>query len=184
MPIVVRNWIFFRFFRKLNQFQNTSTKLPRRSEVIPTRFYAPPEASSKFCEHFRQNSKIRENLHFRVHAPDLSFRTIFFLTHKQTWDPHRWIGLDLVQVGKLLRTQTNSRIPRYRHFRNMSRTFPDILNTPNMVYAPRKLPQSSRTFSTKLKNCENFHFRHHAPDLCFRTTFSKTHKQTGAHITG
>ena len=30
--------------------------------------------------------------------------------------PYRWIGRDLNNIGKLLRTQTNSRIVRYLHF--------------------------------------------------------------------
>ena len=72
--------------------------------------------------HFFQNFG-----HFRHHARDLFVSTTFSKTHKQARDPHRWIGLDLIYKGKLLRTQTNSRIARYLHF---SDPFTPIFDSP------------------------------------------------------
>ena len=54
--------------------------------------------------------------HFRLSCPDLSRKRDFSKTHKWTQGSHSWIGLDLLEVGKLLRSQTNSRIARYLHF--------------------------------------------------------------------
>ena len=51
-----------------------------------------------------------------MHALDLSCSTTFSKTHKQTRDRHRWIGLDFIYKGKLLRSQTNTQISRYLHF--------------------------------------------------------------------
>ena len=40
----------------------------------------------------------------------------FSKTHRQTQRIYFWIGLDLTEVGKLLRSQTNSQILRNLHF--------------------------------------------------------------------
>ena len=67
-------------------------------------------------DHFRQNSRIREDLHFRVHTPDTSCSTDFSKTHKLTQDLHSWTAITFVEVGKLLRRQTNSQIRSNLHF--------------------------------------------------------------------
>ena len=50
------------------------------------------------------------------HGPDLSSRGDFSKTHKQTRRMHSWIGLDLTEGVKLLRSETNSQILSNLHF--------------------------------------------------------------------
>ena len=127
MPIVVRNRNFFKIFSQTKSLpthvQEPDPDVLSDSRALPMHhksFFKVPRTCPK-------TSKIRENLHFRVHAPDLSLRTTCSKTHKQTRDPHRWIGLDLIYMKKLLRGQTNSRIARNLHF---SHPFTPIFDSP------------------------------------------------------
>ena len=46
----------------------------------------------------------------------MSLSRDFSKTHRQTQRIYFWIGLDLTERGKLLRSQTNSQILRNLHF--------------------------------------------------------------------
>ena len=52
---------------------------------------------------------------FSVSCKNLSVSTTFSKTHKWTWDLHPWIARNLNYIGKLLRSQLNSRILRNLH---------------------------------------------------------------------
>ena len=53
---------------------------------------------------------------FCCHKKIISSKRDFSKTHRQTQRIYFWIGLDLTEVGKLLRSQTNSQILRNLHF--------------------------------------------------------------------
>ena len=55
--------------------------------------------------------------HCSASCPDTSLSTDFSKTHRWTWDLHSWIGLDLTNPEKLVRSETNSQILRNLHFR-------------------------------------------------------------------
>ena len=54
--------------------------------------------------------------HFSVACPDLFASTDFSKTMQSTQRCHSWIARDLIYIGKLLRSQTNSQILRNLRF--------------------------------------------------------------------
>ena len=66
------------------------------------------------------------------HKKYLCCRTDFSKTHRQTQRIYFWIGLDLAEVGKLLRSQLNSQILRNLHFCDQE--------TKNLVRAVNRQP--------------------------------------------
>ena len=53
---------------------------------------------------------------FSVSCKNLFLKRDFSKTHKQTCYIHSWIARDLIWVGKLLRSKTNSRIASNLYF--------------------------------------------------------------------
>ena len=63
-----------------------------------------------------ETSLFRKFRSFSASCPDTSLLRDFSKTHRWTQRIHSWIGLELLEVGKLLRSQTNSQILSNLHF--------------------------------------------------------------------
>ena len=57
---------------------------------------------------FEKILNFMKNIDFLEHAPDLSLMRIFSKTHRQTCQLHSWASIELIEVGKLLRSERNS----------------------------------------------------------------------------
>ena len=77
-----------------------------------------------------------ENLYFLEACPNTSVKRDFSRTHRQTQRMYSWIGLDLTEAGKLLRSETNLQILRYLHF---SKPFTPIFDKPSWCRFPLPL---------------------------------------------
>ena len=71
----------------------------------------PPKMSNSLGE-----STFHENLDFLVSYQNLYLSTDFSITHRQTQRMQFWIAFELTKGGKLLWSETNSRILRYSTF--------------------------------------------------------------------
>ena len=76
----------------------------------------PPAGRPKFNLIFANVSFFENFDHFSVACPNTSLSTDFSKTMQSTQRCHSWIARDLIYIGKLLRSQTNSQILRNLRF--------------------------------------------------------------------
>ena len=107
--IVDRKCVFFSCLTK------NSLDINFVSRMIPEHSKSFLEAHRIIPNRFRENSKFHENLNFSESQKNVSFKRKFAQTIESTQRLHRWIAFDLMKVGKLLRSETNTQILRYLH---------------------------------------------------------------------
>ena len=87
-----------------------------RNVEAKTRQGSEPPAGPPKMRNTRGESTFSKISTFPAHARVLYSTTPSYDTHQLTLRMYSWIGLDLTEVGKLLRSKLNSQILRNLHF--------------------------------------------------------------------
>ena len=116
-------------------------------------------------DNFREMSKFHENLDFSEACPNTSRKRDFSKTHSQTQRMYSWIDLGVSKVGKLLRSQTNSRILRNLHF---SDPFTPIFDKHTCMRAVNRQPMFSARGTRRAFSFFSFHGSYLKPRILER----------------